>query len=87
MEKYCAYIETKENELNEQLRLQTAILHENLLSLDECYNIILKKEHFLWERKAIQRDFLTVRIGIGDVDAKIDIHYWEEDFVMDEDDM
>lgn len=87
IEKYTAYIEGKKKELNEQLQLQTAILHENLLSLDECYNIILKKEHFLWERKAIQRDFLTVRIGIGDVDAKIDIHYSEEDFVMEEDDM
>lgn len=84
-EKYRAYIEEKRKEIVAESVNQTAILKENLITLGECYNIILNKKRTLWERKISQKDFLTVRVGIGDVEVDMNVKFNEEDFTIEKD--
>jgi len=85
--KYLAYLKQKETELETEYNNQISILNENLLSNEMCYDIILNKRRTLWERKIEQSDFLTVRVGNGQLpfDAKINHH--AEDFTMEDDDL
>ena len=87
IEKYTNYLNEKRTELSEEQRTQSIILNENLLSIEECLNIISHKNINFWDKRNDQSDFLTVRIGTGNelLDAEID--YNEEDFSVDESDL
>ncbi len=84
---YTKYLEKKEKLLAAELTTQSQILTENLLPLQECYDIIKNKRRVLWERKITQKDFLTARMGMGSVPLDAEIDFNEDEFVIDEDDM
>lgn len=85
--KYKAYILDKKKELQSKYVSQIQILEENLLSNDACYDIILNKKRTLWERKIDQSDFLTVRVGKGQVPFDAKINYHIADFSMNDDNL
>ncbi len=85
--KYRTYLEKKKKEMISEGINQAEILKENLLSLDDCYNIILNRKRTLWERKISQRDFLTVRVGTGDIPIDMDIKFNEDEFTIEEDEL
>ena len=86
-DKYTEYLNRKRKEIYNVSIEQSQILKENLITLNECQNIILKKKRMLWERGIEQQDFLTVRLGIGEVPLKININFNENDFSMEDDDL
>ena len=86
-EKYRQYIEKKKKEIYDVSIDQTAILKENLITTEECQNIILRKKRTLWERRNDQQDFLTVRVGTGKVPLKLKVNFNEEEFKMEEDEL
>jgi S-DNA-T family DNA segregation ATPase FtsK/SpoIIIE len=79
-EKYRKYIKSKSDLIDSIIKNQKKILTENYVSADECAKIILSRGPRLWERKIEDKDFLTVNISIGDVQADMDIQYPEEHF-------
>lgn len=83
--KYKTYLDTKKGELLEEWSTQKKIIEENLLPLEVCYDTILNKRRTLWERKLDQEDFLTVRVGKGEVPFDAQINYQQEDFTMEDD--
>ena len=83
--KYREYLSNKTKLINDTMKEEVRILEENLLTYNECINIIMSKERRLWERKLEQKDFLTARVGKGTIDASIKLSYEIEDFSMDED--
>ena len=83
--KYGEYLEKKRKEIYDVAVEQTQILKENLISLEECQNIILKQKRTLWERRNDQQDFLVVRVGIGKVPLQLKVNFNKEDFTMEED--
>lgn len=85
--KYKNYIEEKKRELQNEYNSQRQILEENLLSTDMCYDIILNKRRILWERKIDQSDFLTVRVGKGQIPFEAKINYHTADFSMSDDNL
>ncbi len=87
VEKYRAYLEEKKKLILGEAVNQTAILKENLLDLQSCYNVILNKDRILWERKISQKDFLTVRVGIGDKPLDMDVKFNEDDFTIEKDEL
>jgi len=87
IQKYRAYIDKKKEEIVKEYETQKRIYEENLLPLNACYDIITNKRRTLWERKIDQNDFLTVRLGIGDVPFDAKINYHTEDFRMDDDEL
>lgn len=85
--KYKEYLNAKILLINKIMNKQRSILFQNYLSEEECSKIILNKSPRLWERKIDDYDFLSVRVGIGDVPLDIDIQYPEEQFDMDDDNL
>lgn len=84
-DKYHEYIEKKKQEIIAEAVNQTQILKENLLQLEECYQIIVNRKRTLWERKISQRDFLTIRVGTGDVPVDMNINFNDDEFKIEED--
>lgn len=85
--KYSKYIEAKRQKLELMTKLQTQILKDNYITLEECNNIILNKKVSLWNRDIEQDDFLSLRVGIGNYPLQVNIKYNEEDFTMEEDNL
>ncbi len=87
IEKYTTYLNTKRQELEAERSLQKEILLENLITIKECLSIINTAKLNFWDRRLEQKDFLTVRIGVGNelLDAKV--NYPEEGFTIDEDEL
>ena len=85
--RYRQYINSKAREIDEIMKEQRKILSENYVSDEECSNIILSKNPRLWERKIEDFDFLTCRLGTGDLPLDIDIQYPEKQFTMYDDEL
>lgn len=86
-EKYSSYLESKKNEILMEISKQRQILLENNLALPNCQIIIFNKQRNLWERLITHDDFLTLRIGIGNVSPHIKVEYAEENFELEEDNL
>ncbi len=83
--RYNEYLVKKEQELRTIIETQKQILLSNNISPVECYNLIVNKNRRLWERELQQKDFLTLRLGIGKAKIKINLDYPAEHFKVDED--
>lgn len=84
-EKYHKYLEKKQKEMMSEGINQSQILKENLMPLEECYQTIIGRKRILWERKISQKDFLTVRVGTGDVPIDMNIEFNEDEFQIEDD--
>ena len=87
IDKYGKYLEERKQELIDETKLQRDILIENLLSTEECLNIIKTRGLNFWDKRIDQDDFLKVRIGMGNEKLDVDIKYPEEGFDIDEDEL
>ena len=85
--KYSNYLVMKGNELKQILTRQTMILNNNYPSVQECYNIIMKRSGRLWEKQLIDDDFLELSVGYGMIDAKIELNAPEDKFMLEEDNL
>ena len=85
--KYKEYLNSKERTIKKIMEKQRNTLFENYVSAEECTSIILEKKPRLWERKIEDEDFLSIRLGIGDVPLKIDIQCPDEQFRMEDDNL
>ena len=86
-ERYKKYINSKAELIDNIMDKQRKILFDNYLSAEQCNNIIQTRNSRLWERNIEDHDFLTLRLGIGDVPLEIDIEYPEEQFTMEDDNL
>ncbi len=84
IKKYTAYLDEKRKELTEEAKLQKNILFENLITVNECLNIIKNRSINFWDKRVDQSDFLVVRLGIGKEKLDAKIEYPEEGFTIDE---
>ena len=66
---------------------QISILEKNNISAEECERRIIERDSSLWERKIQDEDFLSIRIGTGQIPLKVDISMPEDSFKMEEDDL
>ena len=78
--KYSKYLNEKREELITELNNQKRILIDNLVTVDECLNIIKNRNMNFWNKRIDQSDFLTVRVGVGNDFFKVNIEYPEEIF-------
>lgn len=85
--RYREYLNSKMKQVEKIMEKQKRILFENYVSTEECSKIIMTRNPRLWERKIDDEDFLTFRLGIGDVPLQIDIEYPEKHFTMEDDDL
>ena len=73
-EEYKQYIQKKEESILKILDRDKQILNRTYSSIEECIEIIVNNKERLWERQITDEDFLTVRLGIGDVPSKIRVN-------------
>lgn len=85
--KYREYINSKIELIDNIMKKQKEILYENYISAEECAKIVINNKPRLWERKIQEDDFLTVRIGIGDIPIIADIEYPQEEFSLEDDNL
>lgn len=85
--KFTEYLNGKAEEIKLILINQEQTMKLNYLSTKECYLKIINKNKNLWQREIADSDFLTVRLGIGTVDAKLKITAPEKHFTLDDDNL
>ena len=83
--KYKEYLQKKQEQIEEIRTKQRDIRYKKDVSANDCVQIIMTKNHRLWERTIQDDDFLSVRIGIGQVPFELEITKPEEKFAMIED--
>ena len=81
IEKYKQYIENKIKSIEKIFERNREILYKTYPSLEECVDIILKDPQRLWERQIIDDDFLTVRLGIGNISSNLKVTYTIDEMV------
>ncbi len=83
-EKYRAYLSGVSK------RIKDAHLHQlqSLLTTNpsprECASIVLSRSRQLWERRPDDTDFLSVRLGLGDVPAAVTASFQQAQVVIEE---
>ena len=87
LKKYGEYLQTKEEEINAIIDNQSQTLKDKYTTLEECANIILRKKANLWQRSINQKDFLSLRLGIGNMPIYADFNYSKESFSMENDEL
>ena len=86
-ERYKKYIDSKILLIDKIMKKQKEILFKNYISAEECAQIVIDDGARLWERKIEDKDFLTIRVGIGDLPLEINIEYPEIGFTMEDDNL
>ena len=84
---YKKYIDKMEANINKELEVQRNVLIDNYFSVTKCQDIIRGHNVQLWQRRITDEDFLNIPVGLGNQPMKIDIHYPEEHFSLDEDNL
>ena len=87
IKKYSKYLEEKREELSQESKTQKDILLENLISVDECKEIIINKSIKFWDKRIDQSDFLVVRVGMGKVKLDAEVEYPDDGFTIEEDEL
>lgn len=86
-EKYRMYLMEVRSRIQQIEYYQRKILNENYVTLDECITRIQGRERTLWERSFGHSDFLTVRLGRGEVPLQVTLEYQEPKFEVEEDEL
>ncbi len=86
-DKYTKYIDNKKEMIDKIIKKQEEILLDNNLSLEEIQKRILNGGNNIWIREIQDDDFLDVRLGIGELNAAINVEAPQEQFFLYDDDL
>jgi S-DNA-T family DNA segregation ATPase FtsK/SpoIIIE len=82
---YASYLDRIRGEIHSELASQKQILEENRISVSECFTRVAQRDRRLFERTPVQQDFLSLRIGTGDVALAANFR-WPQDKIANESD-
>ncbi len=85
--KYLAYLDEVRDEIKQKCKEQSDILAENFVDPNECASRIYEEKANLWERTNTHSDFLSLRLGLGDLPLDAEVTCPEKKFTMDEDNL
>ncbi len=86
-EKYLKYLNTIRAEIHQAATMQKEIWNENFPPVISQLKSSNFYEMVLWSRVIGQKNFLTLRVGIGDIPLEAELNFPEERFQIDDDDM
>ncbi len=88
IEKYSAYLNEKDKELNLKFKKALQIMNDNYMPVNICKNIALSTNNrYFWGREISDIDFLKVRLGIGNIEAPVKIKAPERKFSLETDEL
>ncbi len=85
--KYQAYLDEKTNEINRFMQKEKLILLENNLSIKQIQSAIVQRTNKIWNREITDNDFLSVRLGIGNMKPNLVVKANLDDFSLDDDNL
>lgn len=86
--RYSEFLTAKEAEIKHKYERNVRVLNENLMpSPEKLSNFICERNRRLWERVPSDEDFLSVRLGIGELDFGIEIQSPNKGFTLEDDPM
>ena len=86
-DRYKAYLEKKQTEIAAIIKKQEEVRRESNLTLDEIKKRISNNSNTIWNREIVDDDFLTVRLGIGDLPAELIVDAPTEQFSLFDDNL
>ena len=84
-EKYLAYLDEVRDTIRRKCKEQSDILNENIADPADCAKRIVERRTDLWNRSPQHNDFLTLRLGVGDLPLAAEVQCGEKHFSMDDD--
>ncbi|MFI3312696.1 MAG: FHA domain-containing protein, partial [Eubacteriales bacterium] len=84
---YRAYLEKIDQEIAKEIESQEDILRDNDADINNYVTRILAKNPLMWERTPKHSDFLSLRLGYGNLPFQGDIKYPERRFTVEEDNL
>lgn len=84
--KYLEYLGKKQHLLDFIKANQRQTLLDSHPDPAQCVKIIEEKTSKLWQRSVGQIDFLSIRLGVGEIATKLEINRPKEQFSVDDDD-
>ena len=85
--KYGEYLTKKEAEIKLEMNNQKHILLANYPSALECRALINQGKKNIWKREIDDKEFLNVRLGLGNIKPFLNISSPQEKFSLDEDNL
>ncbi len=86
--RYTEYLAEKEAEIRQKYERSVRVLNENLMPSPEILaGFVRDRSRRLWERVPSDSDFLSVRLGIGELDFGIEIQSPSKGFTLEDDPM
>ncbi len=85
-EKYKLYLKQKARQIELIKSNQKDTIINNHPSAERCVKIIENKSKELWQRSINHEDFLSIRLGIGNVPTKLKIDVPKEEFSIEDED-
>lgn len=85
--RYKNYLFSIKDTILKEEKIQSDILFENNVSIDECASRIVEKKRNLWERMLGQDDFLQIRVGLGNLPFVGKIQYPDKKFSLEDDNL
>lgn len=85
--KYTSYLDNKKQQVEKIIKTQSEIINDNNLTLEEIQKRIVNGASTIWPREISDNDFLDVRIGVGDIKAKINVTAPSDQFFLYDDDL
>ena len=82
---YREYLGQLEQVVEAEMQCQQAIMQNNDVNTKECINRILSVPPRIWKRTPKHTDFLSLRLGCGDLPFNADIQYSERKFTVEQD--
>lgn len=85
--KYSAYVNSRDQYIQQIMTKQQQILRETNININECANLITSGTRTIWNKEIKDDDFLIIRLGMGNVPAKININAPQEHFTLEDDEL
>lgn len=84
--KYTEYLLKKKRKIDFIKEKQKSTIIQNHPSIEQCQKIIKEKTKELWQRNIDHDDFLSLRLGLGNVPTKLKINIPKEKFTLEDED-
>lgn len=86
-EKYLEYLNEKKVDIQNAINEQEKILRDNFLDLNSIVNNIKTGNSKIWSKEITDKDFLTLRLGVGNKNANIVINAPVKQFSLEDDNL
>ena len=85
--KYSEYLAEKEIEIEKSINKERQILLENNLSIDELQQELINRTNKIWSREIKDSDFLSMRLGLGNLKPRFTVTANLEEFSLEDDNL